>query len=267
MKENVWRVESGTKKKSLKRYDSYYLFQKVVDIHQSLSEINFPHILPLSSDFTSLEIMQPWVQTNSVHQFESSVIRKRAWNALKKLHNTNRVIDWQNVGNIPPFDLIKKWSYRIDQFHKYQDFIEHYLGKKLFQLIASSASTFTEKLTPFSTDSNTLLHGDIVHHNFIFAEKETYLIDFDLACLGNEKQEEILLFHRFLPYMNYHLPQLIYEFPEAEELVDYLKIPNEIMREWIYAAKLPESQLPIAIPRLRAFTQKAMPQFQNLWYN
>jgi len=142
------------------------------------------------------------------------------------------------------------------------DQILHYSDKSL-QLI--SMENVPEK-------DITLLHGDVVHHNFLRCSNgELKLIDFDLAHLGEADDEYILWLHRVLPAVDYDLTKIFSELPELKRLdkrkLHRLKYPNELLREWLFAVDLPLDQQLVFLDYLVPFTKRALTYWPKLWYD
>ena len=84
-----------------------------------------------------------------------------------------------------------------------------------------------------SEEKETLLHGDVVHHNIL---RDKYgiirFIDFDLTCTGPPGTEIALWIHRVLPQIDYDIEFLINEQPSLRNLDDCSKTlllyPNEV---------------------------------------
>lgn len=116
--------------------------------------------------------------------------------------------------------------------------------------------------------SQTLIHGDIAHHNFLQTKSRLVIIDFDLASYADPDEEWTLLLQRFMPFANYDLQQLIDEHPDflriIEEQPSGLRYPNEVFREWLAFLQKPHKKKQ---ERLLAFTAKALENHRKLWYD
>ncbi|MEG0473692.1 MAG: serine/threonine protein kinase, partial [Solibacillus sp.] len=102
----------------------------------------------------------------------------------------------------------------------------------------------------------TLLHGDVVHHNFMFGKDDVKLVDFDLAAMGKKSDELILWAHRVLPNVDYDLKSLMKQHPYLQHIrkkEHYLLYPNEIMRESLFYLKLAPRQKQGCYPFIKKF--------------
>ena len=145
------------------------------------------------------------------------------------------------------------------------------MGVEKTNMLINYGEIALNNMQSFNKKDITILHGDVVHHNFLSNEKTYKIIDFDLAVIGPKEMEDILWMHRVLPSIDYDIYLLLSEFPQLEEVVlkhkEALMYPNELYREWIYAYALPLERKQKFIDQLIPYTNKALTAWPKLCYN
>lgn len=272
IKPNVWKWSINGREYSVKKYDSLDTARKVRKIHQQLVKANFPYALPLLDVKEENAIVQPWVEAESVN-FSKRKDRQLSLSAIRSLHATAAVVKWQDKSYLKDYDVLYKWEDRLKRYMDHQKEIASIIGEKEAEKIRFYASNALERLNKTAPlkRHRTLLHGDVVHHNFLKHADEVKLIDFDLACLGPEEVEMALWMHRVLPHVNYQVGDLLDEQPDLKftdpAYLFLLLYPNELLREWLYVISLPTYKRQQLIPRLKVFTAKALTSWPKLWYD
>lgn len=244
IKENCWQWDSPKGRFFMKYYEDIWLAQKVKYVHQQLEDSNFPYHVPLEHNEDRHILKQKWIDGTSVN-YEKRVHQILALQALETLHKSTDNINWSH-DVLPNYQLLQKWQRRFDRFVAQEEALKgllhnHYdvLVREAFEAlnaIEQSQQTF-EPLT--------ILHGDVVHHNFMISGNDVKIIDFDLATLGEASDELILWMHRVLPQTKYNLTKLMKTHPylqTAKHKLHYLNFPNEILRESLFYLKLNERQ-------------------------
>lgn len=269
LKPNVWKWQVGRDQYSLKKYKDVAEAEKIRFIHQKLLEMNQSYILPIQPYSDQLVIQQPWVEDGGKVQFDNLRDRQESLRLLKKLHRTGELIKWKRCSYLHEIDLIRKWEHRLEKWQFATSFLHIHLGESKTQQITKYAQQALQNIEPLSSGNKTILHGDVVHHNFVRNQNgQMYLIDFDLACVGPKEVELILWIHRVLPHLDYNLQKLISQNPSLKTLTakefKYLLFPNELLREWLYATTLSNQQLKSFIPKLKIFTDKTLKMLPKL---
>lgn len=269
IKNNIWKHHSAKETLFIKKYDHREIFEKVILIHENLEKIDFPYTIPLKKSEEPYLLVQSWQNNSYSADFSKAVHRKKAVEILQALHETYKVIDWQSVHVIPRQKLLKKWNSRLERFLLNEKELVKYLKHSYYDIVLY-ASRFLKQFQKSSvrTKNCTLLHGDVVHHNFLITENGMKLIDFDLAVVGDPAEEMILWMHRALPTMDYKLTQLLNENPYLQEIclskLHYLQYPNEILREWQYVMHLGDYEKEAFLEYLMPFTEKALRHWPEL---
>ncbi|WP_052461753.1 phosphotransferase [Sporosarcina koreensis] len=247
VKPHVWRLEEEGQSFAVKRYKDSKGAGKVRKLHNQLQAVGFPYIAPLTDKGTDHLIIQPWLSGTRPVDYASITDRRASLRSLDALHATREVIDWNSVTYLPRFNLHRKWVRRLERFRQQEELIAGHIGTSAFSDICLYAEEALLRLEGVSEKEEvpTILHGDVVHHNLLAADDGTvYLIDFDLAAVGSASAEIALWLHRVLPHMAYDGEQLFRELPRLQELSEealiMLQYPNEVMREWLYFAGLPD---------------------------
>lgn len=271
IKSNIWKHETSTGVLFIKKYENLAVADKVKYIHQQLEQIQFPYVIPIKKSKEPELLVQKWLKNSVSADFSNAQHRKSSLKILKALHETCNVIDWKSNYLISRQHLLRKWSARLEKFllnerdllpylqHSYHDIT--LFAKRVLNQIRKQKLEKSAKLT--------LLHGDVVHHNFLVCDDGNMkLIDFDLATIGDPAEELILWMHRALPNVDYDVRFLINENPYLKEIglrkIHCLQYPNELLREWLFVLQLGELEREAFLDYLMPFTEKALRHWPDL---
>lgn len=275
IKSNVWHCQSGNKEYVVKKYQSPLVAEKVKVIHEKLADMQFPHTLSKVKLEDKNILIQPWIKDARAFNYQLKIDRTNSLALLHQLHQTGKKIDWsKDEYLLPPYDLRLKWQERLQKFITHYTQVSVYLGTdNCNQLILYAQEALKEfrQIDPLESQK-TLLHGDVVHHNFLKDSKgNKILIDFDLASYGYPEEELIMWVHRVLPHVNYNLHSLINEQPLLKQIpVNYLqtlRFPNELLREWMYVKTVTTEKQQTFVEDLIRFTEVALSSWPKLWYD
>lgn len=271
IKKNVWKWENENGLFSVKKYATVEQAEKIRLIHQELQQLDKPFILPIMESVQEDFIIQPWFKGTHSVDYGSEKDRKEVFSLLNELHETNRMIKWKDYNLLGQFDLISKWQNRCFKMKEIAYFVEFYIGVDKTNLLLQYGEIALKNIKSFGNKDITILHGDVVHHNFLTNQKAYKMIDFDLAVIGPKEVEDILWIHRVLPAIDYDIYFLIHEFPSLEKVIskykEALMYPNELYREWLYAYALPIERKQKFIEQLIPYTNKALLEWPKLCYN
>jgi len=271
IKSNIWKKETSQGTLFIKKYDNLKVAEKVNAIHKQLEDIKFPYVIPLVKTKDEDLVVQYWQHGSFSADFSKESHRKQSFKILKALHDTSDKIDWNNQEVFPRQQLYQKWNSRLERFlinekelrpllqHAYYDIILY--ASRVLKQMRKQKHKINGKLT--------LLHGDVVHHNFLICkDKKMKLIDFDLATVGDSSEEMLLWMHRVLPTIDYDLEKLLNENPLLFNLclpkINYLQYPNELLREWLYVLQLGKYEREAFLDYLMPFTEKALSHWPDL---
>ncbi|WP_052344294.1 phosphotransferase [Bacillus ndiopicus] len=265
IKHNCWKWQTATGTFFVKKYDEIVIEKKVKNIHQKLTAIGFPYHIPIVNNNDGV-VIQKWHEGRSA-RFDQKEERLAAVDCLQALHETKKSIDWQ-LEPLPRQQLQRKWRARFDRFLINEKELSYYLDKD-YTTIVNSTHKGLRKMSkaPVQAVESTLLHGDVVHHNFLKTDKGILLIDFDLAILGSPIDEMILWLHRALPNVDYDLSLLLKEHPYTAICIpqlSYIYYPNELLREWLYILQLDAKEREPFLDYLIPFTKKALKHWPRL---
>ncbi|MGX9135398.1 phosphotransferase [Rummeliibacillus sp. JY-2-4R] len=275
IKSNVWHCQSGKKEYVVKKYDNELVAGKVKIIHEKLADMQFPHTLSKVQLEDQNVLIQPWIKDARAFNYHSKYDRTKSLAILHQLHQTGEKVDWsKDVYLLPSYDLQLKWKERLQKFIMHFTQVSVYLGTdQCNQLIlyAQEALQGFKQIEPLQS-RKTLLHGDVVHHNFLKDSKgRKYLIDFDLASYGHPEEELIMWMHRVLPHVNYNLRTLLNEQPLLKTIpasyLQTLRFPNELLREWMYVKTVTTEKQQTFVEELIQFTESALSSWPKLWYD
>ncbi|WP_413362886.1 phosphotransferase [Lysinibacillus sp. 3P01SB] len=255
LKENCWRYDTETGAFFVKYYEDSFAANKVRFIHEQLTKQKFPYIAPMTSKRATPYIVHKWIEGKPA-SYEKREDRTKTLAMLQALHEAT--IGWEGP-YLPRQDLRRKWEARLSKFISKERELTPLLGANFHTIVSLGELALKKMKTPKDT-THSLLHGDVVHHNFLLGETPV-LIDFDLACLGDPSEEVILWMHRVLPHMQYDVKALLYEQPYAENVrhkLAYLIYPNELLREWLYLLQISESQKEHLLKYVNPFTERSL---------
>ena len=257
LKENCYRIRDEKGDDFLKLYKHTSVLRKVKLVHDELCAIHFPYVYPVSVDFDLKQLRQQWVNGQPAN-YQNAYHRIQVYEMLKELHRTNEQIDWTSK-KISRLQLKDKWQKRLNKFLQLKKLLYPFLQED-YDLIVEWAEEALEEMNKLSfTNEYTLLHGDVVHHNFLLG-KRPFIIDFDLAIVGHPLQEEIMFVQRVLPMMRYEWHTLLKEIPSLKKLqvyAPYIHFPNELLREWGYFAEGDEKLRKKIFPYVQQLTKEA----------
>lgn len=274
LKQNIWKVtldENVYFAKKLRRAEDA---KRVCYIHEQLQQQGFHAIIPIKSVEQKTIILQDWQRKSRSANFSSLVDRSAAMQLLTKLHDVGKQIEWTEMTRPPLAKSYLKWQLRFNRFQQCFEALAYYLPKHtLRQLVDYAERALRDVYSAeygVKPEPITLLHGDVVHHNFLVrADGQMCLIDFDLAQLGEADDELILWMHRVLPNMQYHLRALMTEQYALQKITNEklhrLKYPNELLREWLYVLTLDTEDKEQFLQYLHPFTQSALYFWPELW--
>lgn len=270
IKKNVWKWKNENGIFSVKKYPTIEQAEKIRLIHKELENMDKPFILPIIESTQQDFIIQPWYKGTHTVSYRFKEDRKEVYSLLNQIHETNKLVDWEESKLFYSFNLISKWQNRKLKMNEISFFIESHIGCNQTKLLLLCGDVALRNMKPFNTEKRTLLHGDVVHHNFLSDSSDYKIIDFDLAVIAPKEMEIILWIHRVLPEIDYDILLLIQEFPELEKIVrrykEAMMYPNELYREWLYAYALPKERKQKFIEQLIPYTNKALTEWPNLCY-
>lgn len=271
IKKNVWKWKNENGIFSVKKYPSVEQAEKIRFIHNELQNVENPFVLPVIFSTQPDFIIQPWFKGTHAVSYGSVKDRKEVFSLLTQLHETNKVIAWEDCSDLHTFNLFTKWQNRSLKIKEIAFFIESYIGYNETRQLLLYGEIALRSMVPIKTKNPTILHGDVVHHNFLTNDFTYKMIDFDLAVIGPKEVEYILWIHRVLPEIEYNIHSLLSEFPKLEKIVrkykEAIMYPNELYREWLYAYALPEDRKKKFLDQLVPYTNKALTEWPNLCYN
>ncbi|MGR6896805.1 phosphotransferase [Rummeliibacillus sp. BSL5] len=274
IKKNVWQCQAGNKEVMVKKYEHILVAKKVKAVHDTLADMEFPHTLP-NTKLENNILTQPWVKNARRFNYKSKIDRKKSLELIQQLHKTGKNNNWSKADYyLPAYDLQLKWQERLQKFIMHIPKISIYLGnEKCDQLVlyARKALKELQNVEPL-TSKKTILHGDVVHHNFLKdAKGKDYMIDFDLCAYGHPEEELIMWMHRVLPHVQYNLKLLLKEQPLLSDFpnsyLQALRYPNELLREWLYVKTVENEKQQTFVEDLLRFTEVALSSWPKLWYD
>lgn len=261
IKENCWKWETPKGIYFMKYYEDAFTAQKVKIIHQQLEHIQFPFHLHTEPNEDMHIFKQHWYEgTSANYRFVDD--QRATLTALEALHATSEKIAWQDTRILPYYELREKWHRRFERFTEQEQPLKQLLQGN-YEKIVTMASRALHQIdcTRIKKEPVTLLHGDVVHHNFMIGDDGVKLVDFDLASLGQKTDELILWMHRVLPNTQYDVKQLFEAHPYLQQVrgkLHYLRFPNEVMREALFYLKLNPRQKQACYPFIQSIVNEVI---------
>lgn len=274
IKPNIWKYKYRSDYYFVKKAKQVEVAEKVKIIHQKLARFEPSLALPLVPSDDEQLIVQLWQEGSHSADFTKEKDRRQSLDLLRTLHDTSSKIAWQQMPGLHQHSQLLKWQMRLMRFKSRRNELRAFLTKEeVAQIVQYSekALRFIE-IEDVHEKELTLLHGDVVHHNFLWCtDGKLRFIDFDLAHLGEADDEYILWLHRVLPAVDYDIEKVLAELPELKRLdkrkLHRLKFPNELLREWLYVLDLPLNQQIVFLDYLLPFTKRALTYWPRLWYD
>jgi len=274
LKPNIWKYKYRSKNYFVKRAKQLEIAEKVKAIHRQLGRLEPSLVLPIVNSDDEHLIVQVWQEGSHSANFTYKKDRIESLKLLFALHDTQKKIAWQKVPGLHNYSQLLKWQMRHLRFKSRRNEFRAFLTKEEIDQILHYSDKSLQLISMENVPEKdiTLLHGDVVHHNFLRCSNgELKLIDFDLAHLGEADDEYILWLHRVLPAVDYDLTKIFSELPELKRLdkrkLHRLKYPNELLREWLFAVDLPLDQQLVFLDYLVPFTKRALTYWPKLWYD
>lgn len=274
VKSNIWKYKYRSNYYFVKRSKQLEVAKKVKLIHQKLARIEPSLTLPLVPSEDEQLIVQLWQEGSRSADFSKKRDREQALNLLITLHDTYKKVAWHHTPGLQQHSQLLKWQMRFMRFKNRRNELRVFLTKEEVEQILHYSEKALQLIEMENVEENelTLLHGDVVHHNFLWCtDGQLRFIDFDLAHLGEADDEYILWLHRVLPTVDYDVGKLFTELPQLERLdkrkLHRLKFPNELLREWLYVIDLSLDQQMLFLDYLLPFTKQALTYWPKLWYD
>ncbi|WP_245622778.1 phosphotransferase [Lysinibacillus contaminans] len=274
LKPNIWKYKYRSDYYFVKRAKQLEVAEKVKKIHQQLAQFEPSLALPLVPSDDEQLIVQLWQEGSHSADFSQKKDRKQALDLLISLHDTSKNVAWNQVPGLYQHSQLLKWQMRLMRFKSRRKELRAFLTKEEVTQILQYAEKAIRliEMEDVQEKELTLLHGDVVHHNFLWCtDGKLRFIDFDLAHLGEPDDEYILWLHRVLPAVDYDLEKVLAELPKLKRLdkrkLHRLKFPNELLREWLYVLDLPLNQQIVFLDYLLPFTKRALTYWPRLWYD
>lgn len=261
IKERCWRYDTVNGAFFVKFYGDDEQAEKVRVLHQQLAKSQFPYCLPITSSEKSPYIVQRWIDGEAA-DYEQWMHRKTTLHMLENLHALTN--GW-TLPQMPRQRLVDKWRVRLQRFQQQEKALRPLIGTN-YDVIVRQATNALQHIQDTNPSSTSVLHGDVVHHNFILGE-QPMMIDFDLACIGDPAEEVILWMHRVLPHVKYDVEKLLVEHPYtniALPKLHYLRYPNEVLREWLYVLQVEKEKQAMLCDYVGTFTEEMLSYSEDM---
>lgn len=267
IKENCWKWDSSKGPYFMKYYEDLFVAQKVKMIHNTLEKLQFPYHIRAEKNEDAHILKQRWFEGNSA-DYRKLEDQRKSLMVLQELHETRYEFDWVSQDLLPYYHLKEKWTQRLSRFIENEEPLTAFLHENYKKIVTMAENALDNmENTSFSKKSRTLIHGDVVHHNFMINDEGIKIVDFDLAAVGEYTDELILWLHRVLPNVSYNLIALMNYHPYLHHVKDklhYLRFPNEVMREALFYLKCNSRQQMACYPFIQSLVRETVENEQQL---
>lgn len=202
----------------------------------------FSEVPPFSYNaqlFSLIEYIQPH---EDMYHFFDEGNRKEGLRLLSDFHRASRKILTEVSDIVPTFNQILRWEERLETFKRILPAVRFYVADFMLNEYCAWASWSLNGMKWFEQsllqEENTIIHGDVAHHNFLRRSDGTLcLIDFDLMAVGPAAIDYLQFANRVLPSLNYEADAL-WTYPELKPyqtnpaFLYGLTYPTDIFREW-----------------------------------
>ncbi|WP_203361620.1 phosphotransferase [Bacillus sp. REN10] len=245
IKTGKWVVYAGDHQWFLKRYGTQEQFMKQWKLTEKLLSAKFYSIIPFHSASPiiiekNIFALMPFIKASKrMYTFQSRQEREEALQLLSSFHTQTKTFVDELNGHFPPLDQLTRWRQRLNSFIQLSPQLQHYFPKSLLERYIEMGKWSLTQLMKrtWRERKPVIIHGDIVAHNFLRAEKgPLFLIDFDLAMKAPAMYDYLQFANRVLPLVDWDLDPImehgaLAEFKEDEEFYLQLLFPTDIFRE------------------------------------
>lgn len=172
-------------------------------------------------------------------EFNTDYNRQAGLDLLEKFHGTASHFYKQISVNY--FDQLEKWEERFEDFKRNLPSIQRYVDSENLGKWIEWGEFSLRGLRQYEGDlykePNTIVHGDVAHHNFFYTRDGTLnLIDFDLIHKAPPLLDYLQYANRIMPFLR-NSDELwsyrqINQYSDNPAFLYALLFPTDIFREW-----------------------------------
>ena len=172
-------------------------------------------------------------------EFDTNSNRQAGLDLLEKFHGTASHFYKQISVNY--FDQLEKWEERFDDFKRNLPSVQRYVDSKILKEWLDWGEFSLNGLRQYEGDlykePNTIVHGDVAHHNFFYTRDGTLnLIDFDLIHKAPPLLDYLQYANRIMPFLQNSDELWSYRqlnnYKDNPAFLYALLFPTDIFREW-----------------------------------
>lgn len=170
LKSNIWKYKYRSDYYFVKRAKQLEVAEKVKAIHRQLAQFEPSLALPLVPSDDEQLIVQLWQEDSQSADFSKKKDRQQALDLLIALHDTSKKVAWHKVPGLLQHSQHLKWQMRLMRFKSRRNELRAFLTKEEVAQIIQYAEKAIRLIEMENVQENelTLLHGDVVHHNFLW---------------------------------------------------------------------------------------------------
>ncbi|MFJ8264588.1 phosphotransferase [Peribacillus asahii] len=171
--------------------------------------------------------------------FANESNRKEGAQLLEAFHNS---ADQISLPSVPVYNQLNKWRDRLALFRQNVPYIREHIPESILKEWIAWAEWSLKGLETYqkeiNQETNTIIHGDCAHHNFLRKEDGTLaLIDFDLIAKAPRMIDYLQYANRILPHLDNPSKdiwkyQQIAAYKKNPAFLYALAYPSDIFREW-----------------------------------
>lgn len=258
LREKVWLAVSGNERWIIKQFPTYEALQRQIDLTELLHLKGFSNTYsfhpvhrhgPLIIGNKILGVL-PYIDQTEQNKFHYRTARNRhdALELLAQFHETTSDFTHLFTNRLKPYNQIEKWERRLTRFKRKikrlnwpiaNQYMDHYInaGEWALEIMYKEKDFFNE-------EPHVILHGDVVHHNFIRGkDHKLYLIDFDLMSIGPNHIDFLQFCNRILSPIHWSVERLftyriLSPYKNKTPFLAALIFPSDLFREWNHFMKL-----------------------------
>jgi thiamine kinase-like enzyme len=250
IRNNVMLIDTGQGLYVVKGYPSYQRLKVQEAFTSSLKKEGFDS----ACSFETVSSAQPlydgrhyygvmkYIVPGVPFSYDNEDDRSAGLALLGRYHQTAAKIAGRYERVLPRYSQIEKWRERAALFLSNQPVVKFFVQKEMMQELMGwadwSIKGMEREAEFFAAESETVLHGDVAHHNFLRDEGgKVHLIDFDLVSIGAVCMDYLQYANRILPFIGWSAEELakydvMASYLNKKGFIYALAFPSDIFREW-----------------------------------
>ncbi|WP_157950872.1 phosphotransferase [Peribacillus acanthi] len=248
LRSNVYVIYTNEGTFLLKGFSSYEKMELQIAFTSYLYEQGFYETYKFREDqkiflyrgltYTLIEFLPP---RSKKFSYKKETDRVEGLILLSKFHEAGKGFISPTGKSLPKLRQKEKWEERLKVFEQFVPSVQTFVADSIIASYIEWGRWSLEGLAKYygylKKEENTVLHGDVAHHNFLRKKNGALsIIDFDLISSGPPILDILQYANRILPYL--HDFEEIWDYPEINKyksntaFLYALAFPADIFREW-----------------------------------